>query len=230
MCGRYSLHAPRSEIAARYRFLKDWAGEERPRYNIAPGTEITLLAMRDNDGAAVPVLMPAHWGFRPAWADAGSPAPINARAEKVATSPYFRTAFSRRRALVPANGWYEWRRSEAGGKQPYYITGADGALVMFAGIWEPGADGAATAAIITRPAAASLEAIHPRMPLVLDPSCWDAWLDPALTEREAIREATRPLASDRLLAYPVSDRVNRPAHDDPGLVEPAPGAEPPGPQ
>ena len=152
MCGRYALHAPHSEIAGRYRYQEDWVGDTAPRYNISPGTAITLLAVRDGDAGPADVLMAALWGFHPAWADNKAPSPINARAEKVATSPYFRNAFQHRRALVPANGWYEWRQDGAGGKQPYYITHADGELLMFAGLWEPAVDDRSTAAIITQPA------------------------------------------------------------------------------
>ena len=225
MCGRYSLHAPRSDIASRYQYQEDWLADAMPRYNVAPGTDIALLAMLEGREGTVSVLMPAHWGFHPPWADAKAPSPINARAEKVATSPYFRHAFQTRRALVPANGWYEWRATEAGDKQPYYITHADGELLMFAGLWEPAGDDRATAAIITQPAVNALRHIHPRMPTVLAPDCWASWMDPELTERDQVRKAVRPLSPESLVAYPVSKRVNRPANDDSELIEPVGGVD-----
>lgn len=220
MCGRYSLHAPHSDIASRYQYQEDWLADAMPRYNVAPGTDIALLAMLECGTGTVSVLMPAHWGFHPQRADAKAPSPINARAEKVATSPYFRNAFQTRRALVPANGWYEWRATDAGDKQPYYITHADGELLMFAGLWEPAGDDRATAAIITQPAVSALQHIHPRMPTVLAPECWASWMDPKFTERDQVRKAVRPLPGDCLIAYPVSKRVNRPVNDDPELIEP----------
>ena len=167
--------------------------------------------------------MPSHWGFQPPWPDAKAPSPINARAEQVETSPYFRHAFLKRRALVPANGWFEWRKTEAGDKQLYYITHADGELLMFAGLWEPAGDGRATATIITPPAMTTLQSIHPRIPTVLAPGCWESWMDPELTDRERIRETAHPLPSDALVAYPVSKRVNRPMNDNAALIEPEGG-------
>lgn len=160
------------------------------------------------------------WGFRPQRVGDG-PRPINARAEKVATSPYFRSAFAHRRCIVLADGWYEWRKT-AGGKQPHYITLAAGApqdILMMAGIWEPTADGGACGAIITEPASQGLAHIHDRQPLVLDAECrWD-WLDSELTERDAIRARTRRVDPDALIHYPVSTRVNRPFEDDAGLID-----------
>ena len=162
--------------------------------------------------------MPAPWGFQLTWADAKAPSPINARAKKVATSPYFPQAFQKRRALVPANGWFEWRKTEADDKQPQQITHADGELLMFAGLLKPAGDGQATATIITQPSVTTL--IHPRMPTVLAPGCWESWMDPELTNRERIRETARPLPSDALVAYLVSKRVNRPLNEGAALIEP----------
>lgn len=221
MCGRYALHAPRSEIARRYRYDEDRLGEDRPRYNITPGVDIAVLAVESREGKAVTVLGLSLWGFHPPWADNKAPTPINARAENVATSRYFRNAFLHHRCLIPASGWYEWRQTEAGHKEPFYIRHTDDELLMFAGIFQPGEDDAhSTCAIITQPAVKTLAGIHPRMPTVLDDSCWAAWLNPELAERDEIRAATKALPAEALVAYPVSTRVNRPANDDPSLIEP----------
>jgi putative SOS response-associated peptidase YedK len=220
MCGRFVLHTPPSLIAARYfdHDLADTGFQES--FNIAPGRPIT--AVRSGNGNAARFVA-THWGFRPAWARDDAPVPINIRAEKAATSPYFRSAFAHRRCLIPANGWYEWRRSETG-KQPFFITLKDAdpdAVLFFAGLWEDRSEGEGSCcAILTEPASPALAFIHDRQPVVLDPACRWQWLDPELQERDAIRAATRRLDPQRLMAFPVSTRVNRPENDDVSLLEP----------
>ncbi len=217
MCGRMTRYSATSELAMRYFQVPVDETFDAPRYNVAPGTDLEAFRAGHETPAA---FQPMFWGFRPKRVEDG-PRPINARAEKVATSPYFRSAFARRRCIVLADGWYEWRKTNDG-KQPYYITLAEGAsqdILMMAGIWEPTADGGACCAIITEPASERLAHIHDRKPLVLDAECrWD-WLDPDRTEREAIRAGTVRLNPDALIYHPVSTRVNRPSEDDPGLIE-----------
>ncbi|ABI57484.1 protein of unknown function DUF159 [Alkalilimnicola ehrlichii MLHE-1] len=218
MCGRFALSASLERIAADWFELQGVGPEGGPRYNITPGTAIPAFLSDGGKGAELAAL---HWGFRPAWAREG-PMPINARAEKAATSPYFREAFARRRCLVPADGWFEWQEAE-GGKQPYFVTQrprATAPVLFLAGLWTPGPDGTpGSCAILTEPAAPVLAHIHHRQPVVLDPECRWAWLDPDLRDRRAIRQAVRRLDPARLYAYPVSRRVNRPAEDDPGLIK-----------
>lgn len=215
MCGRYDLSRNAQEIL-RYFGIQaeaDWA----PRYNIAPSQNI-LTVHAGNDGRAVAAW--SYWGFKPRYAEdrAQAPAPINARAEKVAESGYFRSAFARRRAIVPADGWYEWRE-EAGRKQPYRFTRRDGGLLLLAGLWTPSAsEPGARAAIITEPARGFARQVHPRMPVVLSEGCWRAWLDPALTEREDIRAAISAVPMDEIRGYPVSPRVGNPRNDDVTLL------------
>ncbi|AGA34815.1 protein of unknown function DUF159 [Thioalkalivibrio nitratireducens DSM 14787] len=220
MCGRFALHTPRSRIAARYFDLQLPVGDGHARYNVTPGTQITAVLAT----AEAPVSFAlAHWGFRPPWAKESAPTPINIRAEKAATSPYSRSAFAHRRCLVPANGWYEWRRTESG-KQPYYITLKDpkrDEVVFFAGLWEPAEKGTdICCAILTEPVSPSFAFIHDRQPVVLDPGCRWQWLDPGLSDRKTLRNVARRQDPERLVAYPVSTRVNRPANDDPALLEP----------
>ncbi|WP_026301056.1 MULTISPECIES: SOS response-associated peptidase [unclassified Thioalkalivibrio] len=207
-----------SELGRRYFQVPVDKAFDAPRYNVAPGTDLEAAFRAGDETPAA--FQPMFWGFRPKWVEAG-PRPINARAEKIATSPYFRSAFARRRCIVLADGWYEWRKTNDG-KQPYYITLAEDApqdILMMAGIWEPTSDGGACCAIITEPASERLAHIHDRKPLVLDAECrWD-WLDPEQTEREAIRAGTVRLNPDALVYHPVSTRVNRPTEDDPGLIE-----------
>ncbi len=225
MCGRFALATSPARIARR--LLGATAGTEAdtPRYNIAPGTPIAILRARpEAPGAAR--LDTARWGFRPHWAGEDAPRPINARAEKAATAPYFSDAFAHRRCLVPASGWYEWQQ-QGQAKQPYYITLADPAAeeaLLLAGLWDrDGPSGEPCCAILTEPAGDGLERIHPRRPVALDPACRWAWLDPQRTGREAVRRAARRLEPGRLTWWPVSARVNRPEHDDAQLLERQPG-------
>mgnify|MGYP000046421924 FL=1 len=224
MCGRFDRHVGTDAVA---RAMGIGHEPDEPDaasaggYNITPGRPI--LTVHADPAAAMPRLALDHWGFHPHWAGADAPSPINARAETVATSGYFRDAFAHRRCLIPANGWFEWQASDAG-KQPWYFTAADASLIAYAGIWTEasadGTDGRGACAIITEPARGVAQSIHPRMPLVLDPTCWAAWLDPDLTARADIRRAVQRLDPEALDAWPVSTRVNRPSEDDPALLEP----------
>ena len=182
-----------------------------PHYNITPGRPIA--------GALAGALDYAWWGFKPRWADHNAPAPINARAETVATSRYFRGAFEHRRCLIPANGWFEWQETSAG-KQPWYVTVPDAPFIAYAAIWaESDQETGRCCAIITEPARGAARSIHPRMPLVLAPDCWHAWLDAGLTRRHEIRAAVHRLDPGQLRAWPISRRVNRPAEDDEALIQ-----------
>ncbi len=216
MCGRYDLSRNAHAIFEYFGVDPiDWT----PRYNIAPSQNV--LGVR-SDGEGRPIATLAHWGFKPPHAadQPDAPEPINARAEKVATSPYFRDAFAHQRTVVPADGWYEWRQ-EAGRKQPYRFSRTDGGLLLLAGIWTPGPHGEGERlAIITEPARGLAQAVHPRMPVVLNDDCWRAWIDSGLTERHAIRQAMRRLDVDQLDAYPVARRVGSPANDDEALIQP----------
>lgn len=218
MCGRFARYSATSELAWRYFGLQLDAERDAPRYNVTPGTPIEVFRAGDENPAVLALM---HWGFRPQRVAEG-PQPINARAEKVATSPYFRGAFAHRRCIIPADGWYEWQTTPEG-KRPYFVTLTDAApqdVLFLAGIWEPAADAEARCAIITEPAATHLRTIHDRQPLALDAACrWD-WLNPDITERDAIRRVTRRMDGTCLRALPVSSRVNRPANDDPSLVQP----------
>ena len=216
MCGRFDFHTPVNVIARRYFDLPE-AGlaDIAPCYNVPPGVGIAVAC---SDGASGVRFSALKWGYHPSWAGEDAPTPINARAEKVAQSPFFREAFAPRRCLVPANGWFEWQKTEQG-KQPFYITCLDHTeedALFFAAIMddrpEPGV------AILTEPAAAHLTHIHPRQPVVLDPACRYDWLDQRITERAAIKSATRRFPVERLVYRPVSEEVNRPANDYEGLL------------
>jgi putative SOS response-associated peptidase YedK len=228
MCGRYSLTtAPEA--------MRDMFGFENlpnlaPRFNIAPTQDVAVV--RRAAGGARELAM-LRWGLIPSWAkDAAIGAPmINARAETVAHKPAFKSAFRERRCLVPADGFYEWRAA-ADGKQPFRIGFADGAVFAFAGLWErwtgpeDTGDVVESVTIITTDANDKLRPIHHRMPAILDPGDYAAWLDPELGAEETSR-LLRPHGPETMAFYRVGTRVNNARHDDPECIAalaPAPEA------
>ncbi|QFU00981.1 Putative SOS response-associated peptidase YedK [Halomonas sp. THAF5a] len=216
MCGRFALFSDLPRVARRLG-LPEPEAQWQPRYNVSPGTWITGVRRSDPD-------VDAHfdspwWGYRPHWAGQSGPEPINARAERLDSSRYFRGAFHRHRCLIPADGWYEWLPGEDG-KQPYFFAREDREPLFLGAIWEPYADDTACCAIITEPARGIAREIHDRMPLVLDDQSLEAWLNPDLGERDAIRAAVHHLEAAALTAWPVSTRVNRSDQEGAGLMEP----------
>ena len=219
MCGRFALRSSTAEAAGRLLGLPPLPDWVTSRFNIPPGTAIPAILAGSSGGTE---WARAEWGFRPRWAQSDAPKPINARAETVATSKYFREAFAHRRCLVPADGWYEWQVSD-GRKQPWFIAPGDdenAGVLFLAGIWEPSAEDAICCAIVTEPARPPLDRIHHRQPLALHEDCLRGWLDPALTDRTAIRSVTRRLPTEHLRCHPVSTEVNRPENDHEGLLSP----------
>jgi len=177
-----------------------------------------------------------RWGLVPSWAE--SPAIgdklINARAETITEKAAYKRAFARRRCIIPADAFYEWRPSKrvsgAGPKrQPYLVHRRDGDPMAFAGLWEIWRDPAVaddddhdawvrSCVIVTTQANAVLEPIHARMPVVLDEAAWDPWLDPATDDVAMLQDMLRPAPAEWLELYPVSTRVNTPANNDADLV------------
>lgn len=217
MCGRFALTATPSEVEQ----LFEIAGLAPfpPRYNIAPTQPVAIV--REFAGVRQGALV--RWGLVPGWVKdpASFTLLINARSESAAEKPSFRTAMRHRRCLVPASGFYEWRR-DGKVKQPYWIGPRDGGLVAFAGLWETwmGKDGSEidTAAILTTGANASMAAIHDRMPVVIAREDFARWLDP-LNEPRHVAELLRAPADDLFVARPVSARVNSARNDGPELQE-----------
>ena len=166
-----------------------------------------------------------RWGLIPPWADdpqIGSRM-INARSETAPEKPSFRRAFRERRCLIPADGFYEWQRTN-GAKQPFYIHMEDGRPFAFAGLWESwgrGGEGEIrTCTILTTAANAVVGEIHERMPVIVAPDAYDVWLDPS-SERDELTGLLAPYPEDEIEAYPVSRFVNSPSNNDSRCVEPA---------
>jgi len=217
MCGRFVIKSPLMDIVE-YFEVHDVRTEDRgPRFNVAPSTQIPLI--RDTGDART--LDAAWWGFVPRWAktlDSGR-RPINARCETVAESRLFGPAYQQRRCLIPADGYYEWKALGGRRKQPYYIHPADGEMLAFGAIWEPwhegDPDGITTTAIITTPANAAAEALHDRMPLMVQRENWEEWLlgdDPS--------DLLRPPADDLLTWHPVDSSVGNPRNENEHLIDP----------
>lgn len=172
----------------------------------------------------------ARWGLVPFWAkDASIGARlINARVETAHEKPAFRRSFALHRCLVPADGYYEWQITEEGGKQPHFIRPADGGVLPMAGLYavwrSPEApDGRLlSCTVITTEATDDVGRIHDRMPMLVEPERFAAWLDPALTDPDEVRSLLVPAAEGRLESYPVSTAVNKVANNGPELVAPAP--------
>lgn len=219
MCGRYTLKTPADVLAERFE-IEESPSSLIPSYNIAPTQEVAAVVEEDDKRK----LEMCHWGLIPSWAK--DPAignkMINARAETVHEKPSFRSAFKKRRCLILADGFYEWQKTDSG-KQPFYIHMKDGSPFAFAGLWETWKNGEEirSCAIITTEANDLMDEIHHRMPVILPPENYDLWLDPDFDEREPLTSLLRPYPDGAMEAYPVSRKVNRPANDEPGCIEPA---------
>ena len=219
MCGRYALHANPEVVALQ--FGLDRAPAFAASYNICPGRDI-LVVRTDREGKRV---ARAHrWGLVPHWAT--DPAIgnklANARGESLGERPAFRDAFRQWRCLVPASGFYEWQ-TRAGRKYPWYLRPLDGELFGLAGItayWK----GLRTVSLITTEPNELMAPIHDRMPVIIAPDDYAAWLDPAAQDAQSLMRFVRPYPAERLAARPVSQRVNAPENDDPALLEEAPDA------
>jgi putative SOS response-associated peptidase YedK len=166
-----------------------------------------------------------RWGLIPRWAKDPSIGNrmINARAETVASKPAFREAFQGRRCLLPADGFYEWKRCGAR-KQPMYLRMLDGRPFAFAGLWArwrpEGGEPVESCTILTTEPNELVADIHKRMPVILPPQDYGPWLDPETRDPARLSGMLQPYSAEEMIAYPVSTRVNRPEHDDPDCVEP----------
>ncbi|MPZ73876.1 MAG: hypothetical protein GEU74_11695 [Nitriliruptorales bacterium] len=223
MCGRF-VAASDPEGLVRFFVVDDRKDDDLPpNYNVAPTDPVGAVAEHGDSR----YLVTFRWGLVPPWASSPKAAAtmINARAESVLQKPAFRDAARRRRCLIPADGFYEWRVDGDGVKVPHFIRRSDRQPMAFAGLWESWRDqntGTAplrTCTIITRAAQGPVAALHDRMPLALDPHHWEAWLatDTPREEVLAILHADPP----ELTHHAVSPRVNTVANNDAGLLEPA---------
>lgn len=223
MCGRYTLYASPSELGEIFRIDAGAIPDFPARYNIAPTDPGLIVRASAGNGARTREAGMLRWGLVPHWVDDPDDFPtlINARSETVREKASFRDAFRRRRCLVPASGFYEWQKRN--GKQPYHFRRSDGRPLALAGLWERwGRDGEAdleSYTILTTDANDLVEPVHPRMPVVLDEEAAEAWLDPD-GDGDRLAKLLRPAPEEELEAYPVTRKMNSPAFDEPGAVEP----------
>jgi putative SOS response-associated peptidase YedK len=214
MCGRYASTRSAADLAELFGAEDLTEGDLVPDYNVAPTDPAPIVRSSQSRGGAV--LCVARWGLVPSWSrdTSGAARMINARAETVATSRVFGDAFARRRCLVPADGWFEWRRSGSH-KQPFFMTRPEG--VVFGGIWTVwGPQALLSFSIVTLPAIGPLATIHDRMPMVLDESRWSAWLGNAELDALATPPSSHYCSGFEL--RPVSAAVGDVRKDGPELL------------
>ena len=222
MCGRFTLRAPTSAIVDHFALL----GEVpllTPRYNIAPTQPVAVVRLDGRAAAPRRELTALQWGLIPHWAKDPSIGArmINARAETVAEKPAYKAAFRRRRCLVPADGFYEWRK-DGNRKQPYFISLHDDRLFAFAGLWESweGADHShiESCTLLTTEPNEVIRPIHDRMPVILSRNAYDLWLDPAVQDAARLTPLLCPCLADVMQARAVGTLVNSPRNDSPACI------------
>jgi putative SOS response-associated peptidase YedK len=224
MCGRYSLATPDPrQLRARFGIAE--TVEIPRRYNVAPSDDVLALTA-DSDGAQRTEML--RWGLVPDWAKEPTPAArmINARAETITEKPAYRQAFERFRCLIPADGFFEWRRQDGGPKQAFHITRADGEPFAFAGLWSAwhrdDADQIRSCTIITTAANDLVAPLHDRMPAILDPEAESIWLDRDAPP-ELLLELLHGLSSPEMHVRAVGPAVNNVRNDGPEcLADPEP--------
>jgi putative SOS response-associated peptidase YedK len=221
MCGRYSSTRGRQALIDFFGVESDEADELEPDFNVAPTKPVPVVLTRE-----VRELHVARWGLVPFWAKDPSIGSrlINARVETAHEKPAFRRAFAAHRCLVPADGYYEWQTIE-GRKQPFFIRRRDRGVLAMAGmyeVWRSPEDRLLSCTVITTEATDDVGRIHDRMPMLVEPERFSAWLDPGLTDPDEVRSLLVPALAGRLESYAVSTAVNKVTNNGPELVKPAP--------
>jgi putative SOS response-associated peptidase YedK len=217
MCGRFVRFSSVTKFADLFAASGHPAVKES--YNIPPSSQV-LVARNGTFGRE---LASMKWGLVPAWSDKPKTeySTINARAETVADKPAFRSAFKHRRCLIAADGFYEWHVEQDGHKQPYFINLVGDEPFAFAGIWERWEKGDVvldSCSIIVTEANELMHPIHERMPVILDPDDYDAWMEPDVEEAFKLQSLLKPFASAKMKFHPVSTAVNSPRNDSPNLI------------
>jgi putative SOS response-associated peptidase YedK len=234
VCGRYVQVSSPTLLAERFEVDEVALSEPpEPDYNVAPRKEVLTVVQRrhargDEGSGPVRTLEQMRWGLVPTWAEDPKIGDrlINARAESVAEKAAFKTAFRKRRCILPADGFYEWEPAPGRKKQPVFVHRRDGEPIAFAGLWEvwrdstvPDAPWLLTCAIVTTRANAVMEPIHDRMPVMLPETEWRTWLDPDVADLARLEAMLVPPPDDEIELWPVSTRVNSADNNGPDLVE-----------
>lgn len=218
MCARFTLRSDSYGLASL--FGLDEAPDLEPRYNIAPTQDVAAVIETPEHVRRIEMF---RWGLVPSWAkdETIGPRLINARAETAAEKPSFRAALKRRRCLIAADGFFEWRE-EGGHKQPYLFERKDGKPFGMAGLWEvwhhPDDGDVRSCTILTTDANGAVRPYHDRMPVILDPKDFDLWLDPEFDRTDVLSALLKPTSDDLLQAHPVDRRMGNPRFDGPEAV------------
>jgi len=217
MCGRYTIID-----LSRFTDLFPWIRQpETPapaRYNVCPSQDIPIVA-----NTPQPKIDFAQWGLVPSWGGGAARPLINARSETLATKRTFKDALRKRRCLVPADGFYEWKTTPTGQRCPIYFRLKSGKPFAFAGLWEPtrlGADLSKTATIITTNSNSLIEPIHDRMPVILMEEDYQRWLDSTEKEPDDLLSMLKSFPPDQMEAFEVSKLVNSPRNEGPECIQP----------
>lgn len=228
MCARLTLTTTGHELNNLFELCEEPSLPLLPRYNMAPSQTIPVVRMTNGKRELVSL----RWGLIPYWSRETKPLGwVNARSETAPEKPSFREPFRRRRCLVPANGFYEWKQVGRN-KQPYYFCDARGGLLALAGLWDRWmtSDGPIeTVAVLTVPANPLIQPFHDRMPAILTPNDFAMWLDPQELQADRLLPLLKSYPAERMKCWPVHPRVNSATVDEPGLNQPlanAPGARP----
>jgi len=231
MCGRFVSARKRLELLEEFAATRDAvAADRQPDYNVAPTKRIyTVLDHKEERELRL-----VRWGLVPSWAKDTSVGSrmINARSETVAVKPSFRAAFAKRRCLIPASGFYEWKKNPDGKtKTPMYIRMKDAKPFAFAGLWEtwhsPDGSELRSCTLITGEPNELIASIHDRMPAILDANDYRRWLDPKERDASDLMPLLKPYPAEKMEAFPVSRAVNNPSNEVPGCIEPLAGPDDP---
>jgi len=224
MCGRYTITVTLEELLARYE-AENMSAEYQPRYNIAPGQMVPVV-IAGGEGRRLGML---RWGLVPPWADdpkIGNRM-INARAETLEERPAYRNAYRTKRCLIPADGFYEWKKAAGGPSRPFRITLRGGGLFSLAGLYEtwtsPDGDRLHTCAVLTTEPNRLMADIHDRMPVILRKEDEDLWLDRRVREPAKLAGLLAPYPAEEMEAYEVGRLVGNVANDVPACLEKANG-------
>ena len=220
MCGRFALRSSIKELAEALEATSVKIREEKARYNIAPTQEIVAAREEGEERE----LLTLKWGLVPSWTKDPTIGArmINARSETVTEKPAFKEAFRRRRCLIPADGFYEWKRTDRG-KQPFFFKMKDEQPFAFAGLWEHWEGDGETiesCTILTTRANEVLAPVHDRMPVIVAPEDYKLWLDQQVTKSDRLTPLLRPYPAELMASYQVAPRVNNPRYDSEDLLAP----------
>jgi putative SOS response-associated peptidase YedK len=218
VCNRYRLTSSKLYLAERFQATDDARElEDRPRYNIAPAQPV--ITVRKQHGEKIRHLTTMRWGLIPSWAKDMSigTRTLNARSETVTTTPAFRESILTKRCLIPADGFYEWRKMGPV-KQPYCFEVGEGEVFAFAGLWDkwrsPDGEIVESCAVLTTGPNSLVADLHDRMPVIVPREKYDLWLDPDVNDFESIRDILKPFDANLMRRHPVSTKLNNSKNDD----------------